>query len=253
MTAAPSSRQRLLLNGASQELIDNLTAWFAIDGRVGTEVLISASGSCPACGTKLKVVDLKDKEMALLRSQLEEAVRRQLDGMARALDGTQDNIFREGTHQGLRGANHINHFKEFLEQRGGFDFIVDGANVGFYNQKTTKPGSRVRFKYTQIDSLISHLSSKGSVLLIMHEQYVKNNSLSKMDKEFINSWIKQGLMYVTPHGMNDDWFWLLAGLTSRPSGKRPYVITNDHMEDHHLMLGYDCTHFAAPCLGFCLI
>ena len=224
------------MNGASQELIDNLSAWFAIDGRVGTEVLISASGVCPACGTKLKVVDLKDNKMVLLRSQLEEAVRRQLDGRERAL-GAEDNIFREGTHQGLRGAHHISQFKDFLEERGGFDFVVDGANVGFYNQKTTKPGSRVRFKYTQIDNVVNHLSTKGSVLLIMHEQYIKSSVLSKMDKEFITSWREKGLMYVTPHGMNDDWFWLLAGLTNTASGKRPCVVTNDHMEDHHLMLG----------------
>jgi hypothetical protein len=248
-------RRQLLLNGASQDLIDNLSAWFAIDGRVGTEVLIGSSGMCPACRTRLKAIDLKDTEMVLLREQLEEAVRKQLDGMEHAL-GTEENIFTEGTHQGLRGTNHLSHFKEFLEDRGGFDFVVDGANVGFYNQMTTKPGSRIRFKYTQIHHLVQHLSTMGSVLLVMHEQYVSNCVLTKMDRDFINAWVKDDIMYVTPHGMNDDWFWLLAGLTSTRSGKRPYVITNDHMKDHLVMLGcVKCVYIWKFCIckyGICI-
>ena len=40
------------------------------------------------------------------------------------------------------------------------------------------------------------------------------------------------ILYITPKGMDDDWFWLYGCL----SNSKSYVITNDLMRDHHFSL-----------------
>lgn len=51
-------------------------------------------------------------------------------------------------------------------------------------------------------------------------------------------WASEGALYVTPGGMNDDWFWLIGGLacTAKKENRLAYIVTNDHMDDHHSQL-----------------
>ena len=53
---------------------------------------------------------------------------------------------------------------------------------------------------------------------------------------YFEKWEKDCLVYHTPTGMNDDWFWLYACLSESKSGRQPLVITNDMMRDHHFKL-----------------
>jgi hypothetical protein len=46
-------------------------------------------------------------------------------------------------------------------------------------------------------------------------------------------WLQSGVLYRTPPGMNDDWFWLHAALYS---GLGTLVLTNDEMRDHHFQM-----------------
>lgn len=52
-------------------------------------------------------------------------------------------------------------------------------------------------------------------------------------QHFEKSWRKSGVLYSTPGGMNDDWFWLHAALVSGPG---TLVLTNDEMRDHHFQM-----------------
>lgn len=57
-----------------------------------------------------------------------------------------------------------------------------------------------------------------------------------MPKEFEplrRKWTESGILYTTPPGMNDDWFWLHAALRSGPG---TMVVTNDEMRDHHFQM-----------------
>lgn len=50
-----------------------------------------------------------------------------------------------------------------------------------------------------------------------------------------NRWEADGILYASPAGANDDWFWLYAATVL---GDGWHVVTNDQMKDHHWqMLG----------------
>ena len=46
-------------------------------------------------------------------------------------------------------------------------------------------------------------------------------------------WDSMGILYRTPAGMNDDWFWMHAALHCGPG---THVLTNDEMRDHHFQM-----------------
>lgn len=48
-----------------------------------------------------------------------------------------------------------------------------------------------------------------------------------------HAWRDSGVLYSTPPGMNDDWFWMHAALYSGPG---TLVLTNDEMRDHHFQM-----------------
>jgi len=46
-----------------------------------------------------------------------------------------------------------------------------------------------------------------------------------------DAWTREGILYKTPPGMNDDWFWMHAALKYKT-----LVVTNDEMRDHHFQM-----------------
>jgi hypothetical protein len=49
-------------------------------------------------------------------------------------------------------------------------------------------------------------------------------------------WKKLGVLFRTPAGSNDDWFWMHAALWC---GRKTFVVSNDEMRDHYFqMLAY---------------
>ena len=90
-------------------------------------------------------------------------------------------------------------FTKMVEQRPEFldiDFIIDGANVGYFDQRPDLGG---KLNYRNIDQVCKKLS--GKKLIFLHQMHDINNS-------FVKSWKQRGIVYFTPGGMNDDWFWL---------------------------------------------
>ena len=192
------------------------------------------------------------------------------------------------------------HFTSWLmqniETHGPFDYVLDGANIGFYGQSKREAAFRKRaaaqrnladdnhsrktarllcevgdatsaehqagaatfalgesrqsngaddkvttyahessgaFQCAQIDSVLTAVRSanpKGRVLLVLHVSHTDARSTRPYDTTLIQRWRKEGVLYVSPAGMNDDWYWLYAAFAS---GRACRAVSNDEMRDHH--------------------
>ena len=65
----------------------------------------------------------------------------------------------------------------------------------------------------------------------MHERHFNPKLMPSWAVPIVDSW--NSVLYRTPSGMNDDWFWLHAALWS---GRQTRVVTNDEMRDHHFQM-----------------
>lgn len=121
---------------------------------------------------------------------------------------------------------HSKDFQSFIRKikKKKIDIHIDGANIGYFNKRVDK-GDKLSYK--QIDLVVEKCLSLGKKPLIyLHvRHYNKTN-------ECINKWNKMNILYITPKGIDDDWFWLYGCLSKNNS----YVITNDLMRDHHFTL-----------------
>ncbi|PKA64753.1 Proteinaceous RNase P 1, chloroplastic/mitochondrial [Apostasia shenzhenica] len=115
-------------------------------------------------------------------------------------------------------------FQAWLDRHGPFDAVIDGANVGLYNQHD--------FSFIQLNSVVNGIRemspSKKLPLVVLHSKRVKSgladNSKSKW---LLESWRSAGALYATPPGPNDDWYWLYAAVSCKC-----LLVTNDEMRDH---------------------
>jgi hypothetical protein len=121
-------------------------------------------------------------------------------------------------------------FKKYLTTRETIDVIIDGANVGYADQNFA--GAAKHVDYRQIDWVVQHfVEQKKSVLLILHARHFSSGLMPKSMEHLKKSWLDSGVLYITPPGMNDDWFWLEAALDSNA-----LVVTNDEMRDHFFQM-----------------
>jgi pentatricopeptide repeat protein len=121
-------------------------------------------------------------------------------------------------------------FQDYLNQRQHFDIVIDGANVGYYKQNFANAPKHV--DYRQIDLLLQKFRSENkTILLVMHERHFNPKLMPSWAVPIVESW--NSVLYRTPSGMNDDWFWLHAALWS---GRQTRVVTNDEMRDHYFQM-----------------
>jgi mitochondrial ribonuclease P protein 3 len=73
------------------------------------------------------------------------------------------------------------------------------------------------------------------------------SAFSPFLQPLLQKWLNAGILYRTPPGMNDDWFWMHAALYCGPPGSSnggaetnhhhaTFVVTNDEMRDHHFQM-----------------
>jgi pentatricopeptide repeat protein len=121
-------------------------------------------------------------------------------------------------------------FTEFLETKGSLDILIDAANVGYYKQNFG--GAPKHVDYEQIDWIVQHFTRMGKrVLLVLHQRHFNPRLMPGKYKPIQEKWEREGILYKTPPGMNDDWFWLHAALKYKT-----LVLTNDEMRDHHFQM-----------------
>jgi len=112
-----------------------------------------------------------------------------------------------------------------------YDVVIDGANIGYFKQNFTFAPNHV--DYEQIDWVVRHFTENlgKKVLLVMHNRHFSRHMLPLKYKGLYDAWISEGILYKTPPGMNDDWFWMHAALKYKT-----LVVTNDEMRDHHFQM-----------------
>jgi len=121
----------------------------------------------------------------------------------------------------------FNTFIQKLKQFPTVDYILDGANIGYFKQRPDK-GNPISYK--NIDRVVEYLEKRNKTIMIfLHEKHIESQA-----SFFIKKWQDNNILYITDKGLNDDWFWLYAALKI-PDAK---IITNDNMCDHY----YQCLH-----------
>lgn len=105
-----------------------------------------------------------------------------------------------------------------------YSVVIDGANVGRYNQGTKSQGE---LNFNQINTLVRELVEKGeSVILCLNE-----NHLKKVNPKYERtvSYLRENCQILeTTRGLDDDLFWLYASIY-RPQA---LLVTNDELRNH---------------------
>ena len=130
-----------------------------------------------------------------------------------------------------------------------FDVIIDGANVGYYKQNFA--GAPKHINWEQLDWVVRHFKALGHrPLIILHQRHTFPNNLPQKFAYLPAQWREEKILYNTPAGANDDWYWLwaalycqsrfnaLAGQAGDPSvvPRIVLLISNDEMRDHHFRM-----------------
>lgn len=181
-------------------------------------------------GAKLKPVPLSARAWEEMKSMNATIVMEgQVSGNTCQFQGGRKGKRRTGFSPESRTAE-WDRFNNHLRTSGPFDVVVDGANVGYFKQNFADAPRHV--DYEQIDWVIRHFTKMGKrVLLVIHERHFSPGLMPSKYKTLENDWQEQGVLYKTPRGMNDDWFWLHAALEHKT-----LVLTNDEMRDHHFQM-----------------
>ncbi|CAN8271346.1 unnamed protein product [Cochlearia groenlandica] len=118
-------------------------------------------------------------------------------------------------------------FQEWLEKHGDYEAIIDGANIGLY-QQNFEDGS---FSLSQLEAVVNELYLKSGnkkwPLILLHKKRVKTLLENSKNRDLVEEWIHKGVLYATPPGYNDDWYWLYAA-----AKLKCLLVTNDEMRDH---------------------
>ncbi|KAJ1394653.1 Tetratricopeptide-like helical domain superfamily [Sesbania bispinosa] len=165
---------------------------------------VNDDGMCLSCGEKLVSIDIDPKETENFAASLSKLA---CEKEAKA---------------------NFNHFQKWLERHGPFDAVVDGANVGLANVQN--------FSFYQLNSVVQKLRqispSKRLPLIILHVNRVNGGpAQSPNNRRLIENWKQNGVLYATPQGSNDDWYWLYAAVSCKC-----LLLTNDEMRDHLFQL-----------------
>jgi hypothetical protein len=249
-----------------------LCQWFAGEEKRGfqcVESAVSDSGVVAVNGERLRSLDLEQQYRLQLLEQLDHFATQRSDRSTYKMNNkvkTMEQSTESGPHDmavvphpsvegatsGARDSQREmtwEQFKAWLETRfegrssgGGFDIIVDGANVGYCKQNYQ--GAPAHVDYQQIDQLLVHLESNGHrPLLILHCRHISRSMVPNEECErLVARWQRQEMLYPAPRGFNDDWFWLYASVRYRCK-----VVTNDEMRDHHFKLFHPRLAYD-PCL-----
>lgn len=191
-------REAVLKNGGGWHGL----GWVGKGDWVVSRMSVDDDGICCGCGEQLVCVDIDDEEMEKFASSVAAlAVEREVKA-------------------------NFSEFQGWLEKHGCYEGIVDGANVGLYQQNFADGG----FSTNQLDDVVKELynqSGKKWPLVVLHNKRVKGLMENPSSRKLVEEWMKNGVLYTTPNGSNDDWYWLYATVKLRC-----LLVTNDEMRDH---------------------
>lgn len=163
---------------------------------------VDSAGRCGGCGEQLACVDIDDAETERFAQSV----------AALALEREVKANFSE--------------FQDWLEKRADFEFIVDGANIGLYQQNFADGG----FSVSQLDAVVKELYNQSGnkwPLVVLHNKRLRALMENPSQRKVVEEWMDKGVLYTTPTGSNDDWYWLYAAVKAKI-----LLVTNDEMRDH---------------------
>lgn len=163
-----------------------------------TLVELNEINECPNCNSKIKKIPLSKKDTNKLIDNINSTYLKDYD------IGKTKNFYK----------------LEALINKNKYDAFIDGNNVIHYIDRRVSINGFYRLK-----SIFDKLSSKKKPLIFIHKRHKKfiNNNLNEL-KNLVNSLN----IYYTPYCMDDDWFFIWAGLKNKNS----IVVTNDLLRDH---------------------
>ncbi|GER53558.1 proteinaceous RNase P 3 [Striga asiatica] len=175
--------------------------WFGQGEWVPRRSTIASNGKCCACGEQLVCVDTDRTETEKFAQSIASLA------MERGLQSN----FKE--------------FQDWLEQNSEYEDVIDGANIGLYQQNFAEGG----FSVAQLEAVVKEVHSRSNKwpLVILHNKRVRSLLEDASRRKLIEEWMDQGVLYGTPYGSNDDWYWLYAAVKLKC-----LLVTNDEMRDH---------------------
>eukprot|EP00892_Ulva_mutabilis_P007525 jgi/Ulvmu1/5144/UM021_0161.1 len=133
----------------------------------------------------------------------------------------------------------VGSFEKFVAmmQQQDHSVFLDAANIAYFNTMKfiteNKKDCDERFQWPQvikIYDLVRKTFPQSRVMVVAHNYRCRDKFVRSSDtRAFIAKLKRQGDLWVTPNGSNDDWYWLY-GVISK--GSRGMLISNDDMRDH---------------------
>ncbi|RDX99410.1 Proteinaceous RNase P 1, chloroplastic/mitochondrial, partial [Mucuna pruriens] len=152
---------------------------------------VGKDGVCKCCGVHLTTIDLDPVET---------------ENFAKSVASLA--VMRE------KGSN-FQKFQKWLDYYGPFEAVVDAANID-----------------AVANEICQKLPSKRFPLIILHNKRIKGDKMHEpINRTLIDKWNNANVLYATPYGSNDDWYWLYAAIKFRC-----LLVTNDEMRDHLFQL-----------------
>ena len=125
----------------------------------------------------------------------------------------------------------LDNFKEFVKEKGPFDVIIDGLNVGLHGSMANR--QNMVFSTDRLKGTINHFAAqKKKVLLIIHHKALVRNNAQGLITNFDNT-----CSVFANKFNNDDLYLLYAAAFS--GMQQVQVVTNDRLRDHRLLLPID--------------
>lgn len=121
--------------------------------------------------------------------------------------------------------SNFKNFMEWIEKKSDYEAIVDGANIGLYQQNFADGG----FSISQLDNVVRQLYHRNRKwpLVVLHNKRLRALQGNPSTRMLLDEWFARGILYATPTGSNDDWYWLYAAVKLKC-----LLVTNDEMRDH---------------------
>uniref|UniRef100_A0A803N277 ribonuclease P n=1 Tax=Chenopodium quinoa TaxID=63459 RepID=A0A803N277_CHEQI len=116
--------------------------------------------------------------------------------------------------------------KEWIDSHSVYEAIVDGANIGLYQQNFSEGGFSIT---QQLEAVVMELYTRNKrwPLVVLHKKRLRAFQENPSTQKLLEEWLSQGILYATPSGSNDDWYWLYAAVKMKC-----LLVTNDEMRDH---------------------
>ena len=118
----------------------------------------------------------------------------------------------------------FNKFHKWCENNYDKNIVIDGGNVGFYNNT-----DYVKINFKNIDKVVNKFSTKN-VIIFLHLRHTKNIDLT--EQKILDNWRKNNLIFFTRPRINDDYYWLYFSIYQKLNNREVNIVTNDDIKDH---------------------